>query len=319
MKKAVFINGGGSRVAEIFQQYIPQGFQGVCISKEALDHEKAAALQDAEYLILHPAAIDDALLKNAGRLKHIQLLTAGYDKMNIPLCRELGISVATNGGANSWSVAEHSLAMLLAVYRRIVDGDRAVRAGAWRGPLPEFTTFELAGKTVGVLGAGNIGRKVAARYKAFETEILYYDIAASDYMEKELNARRASIEEIVREADILSIHLPLFDSTRGILGAAEFAAMKPDMVLVNTGRAELVDTKAMIGALQQKRILAAALDVFDEEPIAADSPLLRMEQVLLSPHIAGHSAEGWNRRLSFAWQNLQRVTEGQAALSLVRH
>lgn len=319
MKKVVFINGGGERVADIFKEHIPAGFQAVILPKEAAEAEQAAALREAEYLVLHPAVLSDALLKQASSLKLLQLLTAGYDKINLALCRDLHLPVATNGGANSWSVAEHSVAMLLAIYRRLVDGDRATRDGSWRKPLPEFTTFELAGKTVGVLGSGNIGRKAAQRYRAFETNILYYDLHGSDFMEQELQARKASLEEIVREADILSVHLPLLEETRGLLGPEEFALMKPGLVIINTSRAEIIDQRALLSALQQKKIRAAGLDVFEQEPIAENDPLLKLSNVLLSPHMAGHSAEGWTRRVRFAWENIQSLDEGKELRSLVRN
>lgn len=288
------------------------------LSNDASDTEKAAALKTAEYLILHPATISDDLLEQASNLKLLQLLSAGYDKINISLCKQKHLPVATNGGANAWSVAEHSIAMLLAIYRRLVDCDKATRAGTWRKPIQEFTTFELSGKTIGILGAGNIGQKVAQRYKAFETNILYYNRSVSEFMERELNGKKASLDEIVREADILSIHLPLFKETTGLLGEKEFAKMKPNMVIINTGRAELVDQNALVTALQQKKIMAAGLDVFDQEPVSLDNPLLNMENVLLSPHVAGHSAEGWTRRMVFAWENIQNFEVGRSLHSVVK-
>ena len=318
MKKVVFINGGGERVADIFRANVPAGFKTVILSKEAAEQEKAEAIKEAEYLVLHPAVLSDELLKQASSLKLLQLLTAGYDKINLALCKELHLPVATNGGANSWSVAEHSVAMLLALYRRLIDADKATRSGSWRKPLPEFTTFEVAGKTVGVLGSGNIGRKVAQRYRAFEANILYYDLHGSDFMEQELQAKKVTLEEIVQQSDILSIHLPLFAETRGLLGPREFSMMKPDLVIINTSRSEIVDQAALVNALQEKKIRAAGLDVFDQEPVALDNPLLQLDNVLLSPHMAGHSAEGWTRRVQFAWENIQNLEEGRSLRSLVR-
>ena len=318
MKKVVFIYGGGDRVKDTFCKNIPAGFEVVCLPKEASDADKTSALAEAEYLVLHPAVIADELLQKSSKLKLVQLLTAGFDKMNIGLCKEKGIMVATNGGANSWSVAEHSVALLLGVYRRIVDCDKATRAGFWRKPIPEFTQFEIAGKTVAVLGAGNIGRRAAKRYKAFDADILYYDVAVSEYMEKELGAKKATIEEIARTADVISIHLPLFDSTRGIIGKKEFDLMKPEMVIINTGRAEIIDESALVEALQQKKIMAAGLDVFHEEPINLDNPLLKMDNVLLSPHMAGHSSEGWTRRCAIAWENIQLIAKGEVPKSQLK-
>ena len=318
MAKVVFINGGGPKVQQIFEQLAVKGLAAQCLDQSASNEEKKAALAGAEYLVLHPAQLDDALLAAAPKLKLIQLLTAGYDKMNLGLCRERQIAVATNGGANAASVAEHSVALLLAIYRRLKDGDAAVRAGAWRKPIQEFTTFEIAGKTVGVLGAGNIGRRAAQLYKAFGADILYYDRQASDFMEQELGAKKAELGEIVSRAEVLSVHLPLFAETRNLLGAQEFARMKPELVLINTSRAEVIEEKALLAALREKRLRAAGLDVFYEEPVRPDNPFLGLENVLLSPHVAGHSAEGWERRCALAWENIKRMEQGQLPKALVR-
>ena len=257
-------------------------------------------------------------MREAQRLCLIQLLTAGYDKIDLKLCGEMGLPVATNGGANSWSVAAHSIALLLALYKQLFACDQSVRAGTWRKPITGFNTFEVAGKTLGIMGAGNIGRKVAKRLKAFETEVLYYDAFPSAELETEIGACRVSLDELVAKADIISIHLPMLPDTRSLIGAREFAVMKPNAVIINTSRAEIVEENALIAALQENRILGAGLDVFYQEPVDPSHPLLSLENVILSPHSAGHGCEGWNRRIDFAWQNIQQVAAGQKPVSLAR-
>lgn len=319
MAKVVFINGGGPKVEKVFLDTAQPGYEAVVLPKETDETTKQAVLKDAEFLVLHPAAIADNLLRGATHLKLLQLLTAGYDKINLPLCKELRLPLATNGGANSLSVADHSVALALAVLRRLKDCDASVRAGTWRKPIPEFTTFELSGKTIGILGAGKIGRKAAARFKAFETNILYYDSFPSEAIEKELGAQRVSLKELLQESDVLSFHLPLFPETRGLIGAPEIALLKPTAVLVNASRAEIIEEAPLVAALQNKKILGAALDVFYEEPLNPDSPLLKLPNVLLTPHMGGHSSEGWTRRCSFAWNNIQRIEAGEAPLSSVKN
>lgn len=318
MKKVLFLNGMNQHVADIFSEMMPEGFELSCQPGNLSDEKKIELIRDVDFLVMHPAVISGMVLREAKSLQLIQSLAAGYDKIDVVTAAELGIPVATNGGANAYAVAEHTVALLLAVYRKIVACDHTVRLGKWRQSVNGFDTFEVAGKTVGVIGAGKIGGKVAKRFKAFETSILYYDPYSSPELEKELGARKVSLDELLRQADIITMHLPLLKETRGLIGKREFLLMKPTTVLINTSRAEVVDEEALLSALQDKRILGAGLDVFHQEPIQKDHPFLKLDNVTLTPHIAGHAYEGWNRRISFAWENIQRVAAGEKPTSLVR-
>jgi phosphoglycerate dehydrogenase-like enzyme len=316
MKKVLFINGQREEVANIFYEKAPEGFDVSWRPYPLNDNEKADMIKDVESLVLHPAVVSQSVLREAKSLRLIQLLTAGYDEIDLKLTAELGIPVATNGGANAWAVAELCIALLLSLYRRLLACDQSVRKGKWRQPITGFNTFEVAGKTVGLIGAGNIGRKVARRFKSFETRILYYDERPAADIENELDARKVSLDELLRESDIITIHLPLLKETRALIGKRELSLMKPNSILLNTSRGPIVDEEALIAALTENRIAGAGLDVFDKEPISTDNPLLKLENVLLTPHTAGHSYEGWFRRTQFAWENIQRVTTGQQPLSL---
>ena len=318
MSKVLFINGQGPQVAETFTHLAPVDFSVEVLPYGSPPETVLAALADADYLVLHPATLTGEVIRQAQHLKLIQLLAAGYDKVDLATAQQCAIPVATNGGANAWAVAEHAIALLLALYKRLVACDAAVRRGNWRQPVDGFNTFELAGKTVGIVGAGNIGRKVARRLHAFETEILYLDPNEVPELEEALGARRVELDELVARADVISLHAPLTPGTRGLLGAPQFAAMKPGTVLINTSRAELVDEAALINALQQRKIAGAGLDVFPQEPIRRDHPLLALDNVLLTPHTAGHAFEGWARRCEFAWLNIRRVAAGASPLSLAR-
>ena len=263
-------------------------------------------------MVLHPANLSGSVMRGAGSLKLVQLLAAGYEKVDLKAATELGIPVATNGGANAWAVAEHAIALILALYKRLIPADRSVRAGEWRKSTNGFNTYELAGKTVGIIGAGNIGRKVAYRLKSFETDILYYDAFPVPEIEEKLGARKVSLDELVAQADVITLHAPLLKETRGLLGAQQFAAMKPGTVLINTSRSELMDEVALLAALRDGKIAGAGIDVYPQEPVAPDHPLLGLDNVILTPHTAGHAFEGWARRCRFAWENIQRVTNGHA-------
>ena len=316
MPKVVFFNGMGEKVAQTFLGMAPPGFEATWRPHTVSDAEKGPLVREAEFLVLHPGVIAEKVLREGKRLRLIQLLSAGYDRMDLRLTGELGVPVATNGGANSWAVSEHAIALLLAVYKRLLHCDRAVREGRWREAVSGFDTFEVAGKTVGLIGAGNIGRKVARRLHAFECRILYYDVVPSPEIERDLGARRVSLEEVLREADIVTLHLPLTKQSKGLLGRRELALMKPTAVLINTSRGPIVDEEALIEALQERRIWGAGLDVFHREPLPADSPLMKLDNVVLTPHSAGTAYEGWARRSQFAWENIQRVARGEPPLSL---
>jgi phosphoglycerate dehydrogenase-like enzyme len=319
MSKVFFINGQGEPVADIFQKMAPaEGFEITWRPYRSSDDEKLPVVREADFLVLHPAEISETLLREAKKVRLVQLLSAGYDAVDLRLTNELSIPVATNGGANAWAVAEHAVALVLALYKRLVAADRSVREGRWRQAITGFNTFEVAGKTLGLIGAGNIGRKVARRLAAFEARAVYYDIVPAPDIEQDLGARRVSLEELLKEADIMSIHLPLNRETRRLIGRPQLAMMKPTTILINTSRGPVVDQEALAEALRERRIAGAGLDVYEKEPVSSDNPLLQLENVILTPHTAGHAYEGWFRRSQFAWENIQRVAAGQPPLSLAR-
>lgn len=318
MSKVLLINGQGQPVADTFTALAPGGVDMAWIPSSLSDAEKIEHLRDVEFVVLHPAALSGAVMRAAKSLRLIQLLAAGYEKVDMAAATELGVPVATNGGANAWAVAEHAIALMLALYKRLIPCDRSVRAGEWRKAANGFNTFELAGKTVGIIGAGNIGRKVAYRLKAFETEILYHDAATVPEIEESLGARKVSLEELVSRADIITLHAPLLKETRGLLGAAQFVLMKPGAVVINTSRAELIDEAALIAALTQKTIAGAGIDVYYQEPVPQNHPLLALDNVVLTPHTAGHALEGWARRCRFAWENIQRVEKDETPTFTVK-
>jgi len=307
----LFINGQNEWVAGIFEKGAPAGYTAKWVFKQAPNEDKLALLKEAEFLVLHPAAISEELMRAARKLRLIQLLTAGYDKIDVRLANELGVPVATNGGANAWAVAEHTVALLLSLYKRLTLCDRSVREGNWRKPITGFNTFEVVGKTLGLIGAGKIGRKVAYRFAGFEAKVIYYDVIPAPDIEKDLGARRvATVEELLREADIVSLHVPATPETHHMINKETIAVMKPTAVVLNTSRGSAIDEPALAEALKQGKILGAGLDVFDKEPIDNANPLLKLENVVVTPHTAGHAYEGWFRRIQFAWENIQRVAAG---------
>jgi len=284
------------------------------------EQEKIEIIKDADFLMLHGGGrITDACLRAATKVRHYQLFAAGYDKENLPLLAELGIPISNVPGELLQSVVEMVIAMILALNRRLLQMDKGTREGKWRWDLSTgMDHFDLAEKTVGIVGFGRLGRMLARRLRGFDTPILYYDVMAYPDAEKELNAKRVTLDELLKESDIVSINTPLTPETRGLIGEREISLMKPSALLINTGRGPVVDEKALIAALKTNKIRGAGLDVFAKEPATSDNPLFKMDNVVVSPHLAGTTYESIVRRAQFAYQNFQRVLAGKEPLHLIK-
>ena len=296
----------------------PSGFETDVYPTDLADTEKATLVEDADFVILFPPVLSNDVLRAAKQLKLIQLVSAGFDKMDVELCRELGIPIANNGGANSIDVAEHAVMLMLACYRRLCEMDANVRTGGWRAIDSGIQTFALYGKTVGIVGLGNIGRRVAQLLRPFGVELVYADaFEAPAEVESELGVQRLPLDDLLEAADIVTLHVPLNDATRSLIGARELGLMKPSAVLVNTCRGPVVDEHALAQALQTGVIAGAGLDVLVAEPPEDDNPLLGMANVILTPHTAGVTHDTWERRGRFIFENLERVWEGEPALAVI--
>ena len=294
----------------------PKGFDIV----KALHNspEMKAALPGTDYLVgFVQQYVTPQLFKDAPRLKLIQLLSAGYDRADLEAVRESKVPLCNNGGANSVAVSEHALMLMLAVSRRLITQHSNVTAGRWQGNAPP-PVHEVRDKVLGIVGLGTIGRKVARLALAFGMVVHYYDIRRlSEAEEDALGVRFRLLPEILRGSDILSLHVPLNESTRAMIGAGELASMKPSAIIVNTSRGPVIDEKALPAALAAGRLLGAGLDVFDEEPTPPDNPLLKLDNVVLTAHLAGPTLESNITRLRNGFDNVQRVARGEPALWVV--
>ncbi|MEZ4706184.1 MAG: D-isomer specific 2-hydroxyacid dehydrogenase family protein [Caldilineaceae bacterium] len=318
MPNVHFITSYAEPVPSLIVQDAPPGFETTVHPANLSDAELIERVHDADFLILFPSRLADNVLRAMPQLKLIQLVSAGFDQMNLALCQELGVPIANNGGANSIDVAEHTIAMMLAMYRRFRELDVNVRHNGWRAIDTGVCTYTIDGKTVGIIGMGNIGQKVARRLQGWGARVIYYDAyPPSAEVEQALNVTRVTLDELAAEADLITLHTPLNAETRGILSHAQFARMKPNAIVVNTCRGPVIDEAALIQALQQGQIAGAALDVLEKEPPAPDNPLLQMENVLFTPHSAGITYDTWRRRGQFIFENLQRVWNGQAPLAVI--
>ncbi len=279
-----------------------------------------AALTDADCLVgFGDGAMDDAFYKRAPKLKLVQLLSAGYDRVDIEAARRARIPVCNNGGANSTAVSEHAILLMLAVCRRIVWQHENVAAGRWRGNnVEDVRLFELRGRTLGIIGLGTIGRKTAKIANAFGMNVQYYDVRRlTEEHADSIGVRFSLMSELLRTSDIVSLHVPLLPSTRHMIGAKELKMMKPTAYLVNTCRGPVVDEVALIEALGNGTIAGAGLDVFDQEPPPADNPLFRLQNVVLTAHWAGPTYDNQFTRFRNGFDNCQRVTRGDKPLWVI--
>jgi phosphoglycerate dehydrogenase-like enzyme len=306
-------------ILELAHSMKPKGFTLVRMAPNASASEIAAAMRDAEYLLGFPRFLPDEAYAEARRLKLVQVLSAGYDFLNIEGARKARVPICSNGGANSVAVAEHAIMLMLAVYRKLVAFHQNVVSGRWHRGIPRTVDiYELEGKTVGLIGLGNIGRQVARRIKAFDTNVIYYDaIRPSPDEEATLGVTYVPLDTLLRTADVVSLHVPLDDRTRRMIGAEQFALMRRNAILINTCRGEVVDERALIDALEHGRILGAGLDTQEKEPPDPANPLLKLPNVTLTPHSAGPTVDSYRKRFGNGYANIARVARGEPPLWII--
>lgn len=306
-------------VLAIGQSLLPDGWQLTIADREPDQAALTAAIAEADVLMGFVGPLPEAVWEAARRLRLIQLLSAGYDSIQIERARAAGIPVAINGGANAIGVAEHAVMLMLAVFRRLTQLDRGVRQGVWGNPTRGAIRYhELGGKRVGLLGMGQIGREVSRRLAGFNVDLCYHDVRRLAVAEEtQLGATYLPLDEMLASADVVSLHLPLLPETRSIISAPQLALMRPEAIVINTARGELIDEAALAEALRANRLAGAGLDVLCQEPPPADHPLLALETVVITPHTAGPTWESWPRRYANAYANAERVRRGEAPLWVI--
>jgi phosphoglycerate dehydrogenase-like enzyme len=305
-------------IMDLGRAMVPAGYDLEVLDRGAPEFSRV--LGEAEYFMgFARGDLGPDFYRAAPRLKLVQLISAGYDRLDIEAARQARVPVANNGGANSVAVAEHTMMLMLSVYKRLAWHHNNAMAGKWRvGDLGELRVYELAGKTLGIVGLGTIGKKVARRAPAFEMKVQYYDVVRlTEDEEDALGVRFALLPELLRTSDIVSLHVPLSLATRGLIGAAEFAMMKDTAILINTCRGPVVDEAALHQALTTRQIAGAGLDVMVEEPPKTDHPLFKLDNVTITPHMAGPTWENWAKAFRNGFDNVQRVAAGRTPLWVI--
>jgi D-3-phosphoglycerate dehydrogenase / 2-oxoglutarate reductase len=279
--------------------------------------EVIARTRDADALIISSSPVSRRVMESLEGVKAVMRTGVGYDVIDVPAATELGVVVINVPDIWIREVANHALALLLAWNRRIVTLDREVRGGTWSGRVPGGVTGSLHGETVGIVGLGNIGSAFARRIAALETHVIACDPYVDDARFKTLGVERVDLPTLAARADYVSVHALLNAETRGLLNEAFFRRMKPTACLVNTSRGPIVDETALARALREGRLAGAALDVFEEEPLAADSPLRRLDNVILTPHAAYFSSPAVAQVPKRCGEEIARVLLKERPLNVV--
>ena len=275
----------------------------------ATEDDVIALARDADAIICDASPITARVIASAPRLKVISEYGIGYDNIDVDAATARGIWVANVPGFCTNEVADHTIGLLLALSRRILALDAATRAGRWgaglAGPMRRLST-----QTLGLVGFGRIARAVATRARALGMRVLCWSPNTTPAIAAELGATRAELDDLFRQADVVSLHVPATPTTRRLVDARRLGLMKPSAYLINTGRGSLIDESALIDALTSGRIAGAALDVYDPEPPAANSPLFSLSNVVLTPHAAFYSEESLAELQASAARNVAAVLEG---------
>lgn len=257
-------------------------------------------------------AIDGELLDACPQLRVVSNMAVGFDNIDVPAATARGVLVGNTPGVLTETTADFTFALLMAAARRIVEGVDYVRAGKWRtwGPML-LMGADVHHATLGLVGLGRIGMEMAKRAKGFDMRVLYYDVYRREDVEREMGVTYAALDEVLAQADFVSVHTPLTPETRHLMNRERFAAMKPSAVLINTSRGPVVETEALVEALRSGQIAYAALDVTDPEPLPADNPLVSLPNCIVVPHIASASGATRGKMAEIAARNLIAGLNGE--------
>jgi len=278
---------------------IPQG-------KKLSEDELVECAAAADAMIVGIEKMTSRVIRAGKTLKVIAKNGAGVDNIDMKAATEKGIVVTSAPGANSDAVADLTIGFFLALARSIPLADRSVKGGEW----PRIVGTQFNNKTLGIIGVGQIGKKVAKRARGFDIDVLVYDVFKDEEFAQKYGVQYLPLDDVLTKSDYISIHVPLTPETRNLISTREFALMKKDAILVNIARGGIIDEEALFDALKEKRIRGAALDVFSKEP-AKGNPLLTLDNLIATPHMGGYTQESLNETGMICVRNIVDVLEGK--------
>ncbi|MGN0182434.1 MAG: 2-hydroxyacid dehydrogenase [Candidatus Ornithomonoglobus sp.] len=309
MKTILLTNHYSGEPLRIIKSAVPDGFE-LLVLDEAKQETLIANAGAADYFLASGRLkINRDVLEKAQKLKMLQRTGVGLDSLDLAMIKEKNIPVYVNQGVNADSVAEHSVMLMLASLKRLPQVDEKTKSGVWSKQAQGVRNHELRGRTVGLIGMGNIGRRTAKMLQGFDVHILYYDAyPAEKTAEEELRLTRVELDELLIRSDIVSLHCPLLDGTRHIINSESIKLMKDGAVIVNTARGPLIDEDALVQALKRGKLAYAGLDVYEKEP-PEDSELFKLENVITTPHIGGITYDSFYRMMRDAMRNIKLFDE----------
>jgi glyoxylate reductase len=255
--------------------------------------------------------IDAQFLDQVPTVKVVSNFAVGFDNIDVEACTERGVAVCITPDVLTDTTADFAFALLMAAARRVSESHQSIPRGEWKTWEPlGYLGQDVHGATLGIVGMGRIGTAMAKRATGFDMSVIYTDASPNEHAEKELGAKKVEFDDLLSQSDFISIHVPLTPDTKHLFGAAEFAKMKESAILINTARGPVVDTDALVDALNSGAIWGAGLDVTDPEPLPSDHPLLRIDKAVVCPHIASASEVTRSRMAQLAAENATAVLTG---------
>jgi len=314
----LYLNCATADLYEVMREEAPPGLQLLFLDS-GRSEEVREKLPRADAILIADAALTAEMIQQAAKLKMVQHQRVGYERIDVKALAKAGVPLALCPAGTDEAVGEHTVLLMLAALKRLVAAHDAMVVGKWLRWELRMSTRDLYGKTVGLIGFGRTGRAVAKRLRGFGVRLIANDpyITLSDRERAEFGVTLVSKEIVLREADIVSLHVPLTEETRHLIGRPELAQMKPSAVLINVSRGGVIDQPAVYEALKDRRIMAAGLDVFSPEPLPAGDPLTTLDNVILTPHIAAGTLDAFRTKLRFALGNIARVMGGEEPLERV--
>jgi D-3-phosphoglycerate dehydrogenase len=273
--------------------------------------------EDVDLIIVSHARITARIIESARKLKGIVKHGVGVDNIDLEAATKNGILVVNCPEYGSETVADHAFALMICFARKIIQIDKAIRRKGWVWPSPKYMGVDLYGKTLGLIGVGRIGRAMARRAGGLGMKIVAFDPYVKQDSVRGLDLRFVSIDELLTLSDFISIHCVLTPETRGLIGKNEFQKMKKTAFLINVSRGAIVDEKALVTALKEGSIAGGGFDVFSEEPLSHDNPLLDMDNVILTPHLAWYSKEAFERVVKEAVHKVTEILQGKTPKDIV--
>lgn len=314
----LYLNRATADLYQVMREECPPGLRLLFLESDRPE-EVRTKLPLADAILIADAALPAEMIREASRLKMVQHQGVGYERIDTRALAKAGAILALCPAGTSESVGEHTVLLILAVLKRLVVAHTSLVAGKWWMWELRPTTRNLVGKTVGLIGFGRTGRATAERLKGFDVQLLACDpyITLTDAERARFGVTLVDRTTLLREADIVSLHVPLTEETRHLIGRPELELMKPDAILINTSRGGVIDQDAVYEALKSRRIMGGGLDVFTPEPLPAGHPLTTLDNVVLTPHVGAGTLDAFRMKMRFALGNIARLMRGEGPLERV--